>query len=113
MRLKGICVINQAVLEHQDDHGVITSFLDLEDGTGSGQGFGPYIMTRKLGEDNEFKRLWIKRILEVVGVNKWEELEGKSVRVDGDANRILAIGHVSEDKWFYPDKEFCIMRHQQ
>lgn len=49
---------------------------------------------------------WIKRILETVGVNKWEDLNDKFVRVIGEEyGDIEGIGHITDDKWFYPKKE--------
>ena len=91
-----------------EDHGILTFFLTLKF-EGSGQGFGGYAMDsydkakkRRIG--SAFGTDCILQILDTVGVGKWEDLKGKYVRVkrDGDswADKILAIGHIVEDKWF-------------
>lgn len=84
-----------------EDHGIPTAWLHL-DFAGSGQGFGGYTLT---GAAAAF---WIKRVLETVGAESWEKLPGKHVRVrrEKSYDAILAIGHIIEDKWFYPRDEF-------
>jgi len=86
-----------------EDHGVFTFMLDLDFG-GSGQGAGGYVLDeykkelkRRVGcaEGMEL----IARVLWVVGVEKWEALPGKYVRVRHDWSKVHAIGNVIEDKW--------------
>lgn len=51
----------------------------------------------------------IKKILEVVGVKKWEDLKGKYIRVKsngGWGDRVTEIGNLMADKWFNMDKFF-------
>lgn len=83
-----------------EDHGIMTSFLFLE-WPGSGIGFGGY----SLGGNSAV--LFIRTILEVVGVEKWEDLKGKYVRVDlgGLGQPAKGIGNILKDDWLYP-KEF-------
>jgi hypothetical protein len=78
-----------------EDHGGLTYFVDLNWETG-GVGFGGY------GLGGEFGCQAIQRLLKTVGVDKWEELPGKYVRVEheGWGFRALKIGHIVEDKWF-------------
>jgi hypothetical protein len=40
--------------------------------------------------------------MKVVGVDKWENLKGKAVRVKSDHSKVYAIGHYLKDKWFEP-----------
>lgn len=44
----------------------------------------------------------ISKVLEVVGVNKWEDLPGKYIRFEdnGIGKRVTKIGNIIEDKWF-------------
>ena len=44
----------------------------------------------------------ISRILEVVGVDKWEDLSGKYIRIkdNGWGSTIDEIGNLMEDRWF-------------
>ena len=63
-----------------------------------GQGFGGY----KLG--GIFTDYVIMGILEAVGVDKWEELKGRPIRVKASHDKIQAIGNYLEEKWFDPSK---------
>lgn len=94
-----------------EDHGIMTCYLYLRQ-EGAGQPFGgfaldgPYDHEKKERKPNAYCGLWIKRILEVVGVSKWEDLPGKYVRVAGEEwGRIDGIGNIIEDRWFYPKKD--------
>lgn len=87
-------IIESTMLGYED-HGILTYFLHLNYG-GSGQGFGGY----KLGA--EYTTKVIEGILKAVGVEKWEDLKGKHVRVNILQGKIEAIGHIIEDKWFFP-----------
>lgn len=83
----------------------MTCFLNLEQ-PDAGQGFGGYRLDAPKGADSPLGTFWIKRILETVGVYKWEDLAGKIIRVDGEEfGEIRGIGHALEDKWFYPKEE--------
>lgn len=76
-----------------------SAFLNLKYGGSSGQGFGGFA----LGKDYTHK--FIQRVLETVGVEKWEDLPGQNIRVereDGWNGRILRIGNFLEEKWFDP-----------
>ena len=44
----------------------------------------------------------ISRILDVVGVDNWEDLPGKYIRIkdDGLGSTIDEIGNLMEEKWF-------------
>ena len=112
--MKGNAIIERTMLGYED-HGIMTCFLYLKQ-EGSGQGFGGYGLDAKPLKDKQghygdrrpskFAGFWIKRILETVGVEKWEDLSGKHIRVDGEEfGDILGIGNIINDKWFYPKKE--------
>lgn len=94
------------------DHGFLSSFLHLDYG-GSGQGFGGYALDRYDTEKKErvgstICGIWIRRVLETVGVDNWHKLEGQNIRVEQDRpfGKILRIGHITKDKWFDPVEEF-------
>jgi hypothetical protein len=80
-----------------EDHGIFTCFLQLDYG-GGGQGFGGYTLGGKYGSD------FIKAILETVGVNEWEKLPGKHIRVKAERTKIHEIGNIIIDKWFNPSE---------
>lgn len=90
-----------------EDHGILTFYLFLE-WRGAGQGLGGFALDSFGGEGKDRKG-WgggltaIRKILETVGVEKWEDLPGKLVRlkIDGlGSARPPIIGHIIEERWF-------------
>lgn len=93
-----------------EDHGILTCFLHLKQ-QGTGQGFGGYRLDAPKNKPSIYTDFWIKRILDTVGVMTWEELKGKYVRVVGEEwGQIEGIGHITDDKWFYPKREIDKMK---
>ena len=92
-----------------DDHGVLTVWLDLDYG-GCGQGFGGYALY--LPESFSYHRMdslaghFIWRVLEIADVGKWSALVGKTIRVKTIFSQVLAIGHIIKDDWFDPKEDF-------
>jgi hypothetical protein len=77
---------------------------------GGGQGFGGYSMDswseagqRRVGV--AWGMEFIARLLETVGVESWEELTGKHIRVDRDCGKVYRIGHIVKNKWFDPEND--------
>ena len=89
-----------------EDHGILTCMVMIE-WKGGGCGFGGYAFDHSDGErtiGSAFGCEFIRKTLEAVGVDKWEDLKGKYVRVEhgGLGGTILRIGHIVEDRWFNP-----------
>lgn len=89
-----------------EGHGIMSCYLHLEFQSG-GCGFGGYAFDdwdkakeRRVGV--AFGTESIMRILDTVGVEKWEDLKGKYIRVEteGWGGGIPKIGHIIKDKWF-------------
>ena len=104
--------IKNAIIEStslgNEDHGIMTVWLCFNY-EGFGQSFGGYSLDNY--DEKKDKRIgtaygceFIKRILEVVGVEKWEDLKGKHIRVKTTPEKVLAIGNIIEDKWFDPEE---------
>lgn len=87
-----------------EDHGILTFMLHLEmNGGSSGIGYGGYRLDgkRKDGKVTSFCADSIRGVLETVGVDKWEDLKGKFIRIESEGwgGRCLRIGHITKDKW--------------
>lgn len=97
------------------DHGVLT-FDVIVEGSGWGCGLGGYVIGKGyLGaDDDDFQSesglglVAMMRIMNVVGVDKWENLKGKYCRVESEGwgGRIHKIGNIINEKWFDIDKFF-------
>ena len=97
-----------------EDHGMLTAFLMLDYG-GSHQGFGGYSLGGQKW-DSVACGYQLRRILETVGVETWQELVGKHVRVRRSRSfngKTLEIGHLLEDKWYNPKLEFEKKLHEK
>jgi hypothetical protein len=104
--VKGNAKIKSVTLGYED-HGCLTCWIHLEQ-EGSGQGFGGYSLDAPKDGNSYLGTFWIKRLLETVGVSNWDDLKGKYVRVEGEEfGTISGIGHIIENKWFYPQKEIA------
>jgi hypothetical protein len=96
------------------DHGLLSGWLTLNYG-GAAQGFGghalflPASFTHSQRQGN-ICGLWIWRVLEAAGVERWSELVGKTIRVRCHHSGVEAIGHiVRDDLWFNPTEQFAAL----
>jgi hypothetical protein len=83
-----------------EEHGILTAFLWVK-GDGWYQTFGGFA----LGGDNcdiDVCGFFIKRTLEIVGVERWEDLKDKAIRIEFTGSGIVGIGHIVRDIWYYP-----------
>lgn len=89
-----------------ESHGCLTIYLTLQ-GSGRGVQFGGHNLGRGYKGAKTFTGSakgteYIMRIMDVVGVSRFEDLEGKYVRVvetDGDSV-VKEIGNIVANKWF-------------
>ncbi len=93
------------------DHGVLSSFVGLDYGNGGHQGFGGYTLYlpkdfKHHGIADGYAGHWIWRVMEIAGVDRWDDLVGKTVRAKADHTKVHAIGHITKDDWFCPAEDF-------
>ena len=90
------------------DYGCLTLSMSL-DGGGWGVVYGGYCLGKGyLGADDDFfdgsaaGMEYLMRIMDTVGVEKFQNLKGKYVRVatKGWGNSIKIIGNIIKDQWF-------------
>ena len=100
------------------DHGCLTLAMTLE-GSGWGVVYGGYCLGKGyLGAADDFfdgsaaGMEYLMRIMDTVGVEKFQDLKGKYVRVANkrQGSSVKIIGNIIKDKWFdaetfFADKE--------
>ena len=97
-------IIRSATITYRD-RGFLDCIIDLEYGCTT-QTFGGYVLylpkSFSAHKINSPAGHFIFRVMEVAGVEKWDELKGKTIRVRADNFRVVAIGHIVKDDWFTP-----------
>ena len=90
----------------REDHGILTFILYIEFDSGISCGVGGYALDEydPKTETRVFSAKSmeaISKILEVVGVNSWEELPGKDIRFEdcGWGSFVTKIGNILADRW--------------
>lgn len=98
--------IIQSTMLGREDHGILTWMIFVKfDGCGCGIGgyaldsYDPGSKTRVFRAESMES---ISKVLETVGVDKWEDLPGKYIRFEdnGWGSTITKIGNIIDDKWF-------------
>jgi hypothetical protein len=107
-------VIMNAVIESVEindaDRGMLTAWLHLSYG-GTAQGFGGYALylpkSYKHHAKISYAGHFIWRCMEIAGVTSWDDVAGKTIRVEKEDKwgSIIRIGHIVKDDWFDPKKE--------
>lgn len=89
-----------------EDHGIFTFMIGIDHEDGH-QGFGTYGLDawveaaqRRVG--TAYGLEMIKGVLRAVGVEKWEDLVGQTIRLRCTHTEISAIGHIVRDEWLCP-----------
>lgn len=99
----------------REEHGIFTFFLYVNLGKDIGHcGIGGYALdmydTKAKRRKIQSKSIeFISKILDVVGVETWEDLPGKYIRVNiegGWGMRIYEFGNIIEEKWISFDEFF-------
>ena len=105
MKIENAKITNVSI--SMEDHGCLTFNLYLS-GDGWGCAFGGYCIGHGYLGATEFKAenggglVAMMKIMDTVGVERWEDLKDKYVRIqsEGWGSCIHTIGNIIEDKWF-------------
>ena len=102
-----------------EDHDILTFhiFLDLGDSICAVGGYAldQSFRVNENDEEWEYERLsspagldCMRKIMEIVGVRNWEDLEGKYIRYEdnGWGSRVSKIGNILKDEWIDVDDFF-------
>ena len=101
-------VIERASLTTEND-GILTAFLNLDCGKTSPifYRYGLYLPKSFTCHSlKSFAGHFIFRVMEIAGVENWDELPGKTIRVRHNDGAIWEIGHIINDDWFCPERDF-------
>lgn len=96
-----------------EDHGLLTACITLKY-AGSSQVFGGYSFG-SAGRPalSAVGMEFIRRVLKIAGVERWEDLKGRPVRADADHGTVYGIGHFIDGDFFYPREEFAALFPQE
>ena len=112
MNIQNAIIESVSIVCGDHAHGALSSWLMFDFGDFH-QGFGGWSLY--LPKDFTHHKLaslaghWIYRCMEIAGVDDWDKMAGKAIRVsrkDGFNGEIIGIGHITKDDWFYPEKDF-------
>lgn len=99
--------IEKLEISNDDFGGILTMWLILDYGGGTGQGFGGFALYSPAFPKIDLTGLFITMCMEIAGVNNLLDIVEKPIRVKLDeGGKIIEIGHFLEDRWFNPKYEF-------
>lgn len=97
------------------ERGFLDCWLTLNYG-GSGQGFGGFVLYLPKSFDHHKLEScaghFLYRVMEVAGVENWDQLKGKTIRVKATDGGVVAIGHIIKDDWFCPSDDFATLTYK-
>lgn len=95
------------------DHNLLSAYVNLDYG-GLCQSFGGYVLHVPDTQKNRanYAGLFLWRVMEMAGVDEWDKLPGKTIRVKAEWGKVHAIGHIVKDIWFNPTEEFEALKDQ-
>lgn len=99
----------------------MTCWLNLDLENGSCQGAGGYTLDGPVRNNGEFVgrfgtaagMQFVMRVLTTVGVEHWEQLPGRHIKVKHNFNEVRAISHILKDNWFDFKEFFAAHKDQE
>lgn len=92
---------------------ILTAWIHLNYG-GMSQGFGGFSLFldkssshHETSKNRNYAGIFISRVLEIAGAESWDDLVGKTIRVEkeSDFGSIIRVAHIIKDDWFNPQAE--------
>lgn len=115
LKAKGYDLLNGKITATKltmEDYGCLSGDIVIE-GCGCGVVYGGYCLGHGYLGAKEFTcsestAPYLMRIMDTVGVNRWEDLNGKYVRwaCRGLSDTVKIIGNIIDDKWFDAESFF-------
>jgi hypothetical protein len=110
----GNLTLENAVIESaeitNEDRGVLTAWIGLKYQS-CNQGFGGQVLYLPASfKHHQLESLaghFIWRVMEIAGVHEWAHLRGRTIRVRHNQTQVWAIGHIINDDWFCPERDFA------
>jgi len=98
------------------ERGILTGWIELDYGD-SGQSFGGYVLHMSDNDENQknknnYAGHFIMRCIQIGGVQRWEDLKGKTIRIISDNDKIYAIGHIVINDWFDIEADFKKLQNE-
>jgi len=101
-------VIKKAIIDI-GDRGFLTASLHLDYGVCMQQ-FGGFALYLPKSFDhhrlNSSAGHFIFRVLQIAGVERWDQLQNQCVRVKATHSGVIEIGHIIIEDWFNPLEDF-------
>lgn len=91
-----------------EDHGRFVYRIIVDYGS-TQQGLGDYVLDTFIGSRGKCvgSSMGMDKLMDItktVGVDSWENLKGKHIRVEREDHLIKRIGNILMDKWFDPNE---------
>lgn len=95
-------IISSADLEFA--HGCLSSIVFVEAQSRT-QGYGGYCLYSPEVDRGKAAGLFIWRVMQIAGVDRWSRVDGRPVRIEIKDDMIVAIGHIIKDDWLRFEQE--------
>lgn len=89
-------IVGTELCGYDKEKGVLTVMLHL-DMNGGCHNFGGDISGSSAID-------YIHSLIQCISVPSWEHMRGKFVRVKHDGDKLIAVGHIVEEKWVNPEE---------
>lgn len=99
------------------ERGILTGWIELDYGGYSQLLSGEFFLHMQDNDENKKNNNqspghFIMRCMQIGGVQRWEDLKGKTIRIIYDNDKIYAIGHIVINDWFDIEVDFKKLQNE-